>query len=244
MNLFTSSTSIATLFLTLFPLVGIFTQATYTADSLGPITKIELRESTYDFGEIISGDIVTHVFSFTNTGDQPLLIMDAKGSCGCTVPQFPIKPIAPGETASITVQFNSRNKFGQRNQRVTLTTNTQPAQHFMYLTGIVLRKDDNTGITIDDSAPEAAETLSPDCFAIYPNPTADLLKLDVSAENLGKTATISIHTQSGQLMAQRSIEELVGTVSFEVGHYPPGSYVARLQIGKARPEVRCFVVVD
>ena len=80
----------------------------------------------WDFGEIIQGDVVAHAFEFTNTGKDPLIITDAKGSCGCTVPEWPKAPIAPGEQAEIKVQFNSRSKPGVQNKTVTVTANTYP----------------------------------------------------------------------------------------------------------------------
>lgn len=109
-----------------------------TAAPAGPVTTIEFADGgTFDFGTVDAGEIVTHTFSFTNTGDNPLIVSDAKGSCGCTVPSKPTAPIQPGETGEITVQFNSANKEGKRNQKVTLTANTTPAQSFLYLTGNV-----------------------------------------------------------------------------------------------------------
>jgi hypothetical protein len=104
----------------------------------GPITTMAFDENgTFDFGTVTEGEIVSHTFSFTNTGSEPLIISDAKGSCGCTVPSKPTAPIAPGEKGEITVQFNSKNKKGARNQKVTVTANTNPAQTFIYLTGTV-----------------------------------------------------------------------------------------------------------
>ncbi|MEM9835238.1 MAG: DUF1573 domain-containing protein [Bacteroidota bacterium] len=103
----------------------------------GPLTTLEFAESSFDFGTVTEGQVVSHTFSFTNTGSEPLIISDAKGSCGCTVPSKPTAPIAPGEAGEITVQFNSKNKKGQRNQKVTVTANTNPAQTFIYLTGTV-----------------------------------------------------------------------------------------------------------
>ena len=104
----------------------------------GPITQMEFADGgTYDFGTVTEGEIVSKTFSFTNTGSEPLIISDAKGSCGCTVPSKPTAPIAPGDTGEITVQFNSKNKKGARNQKVTVTANTNPAQTFIYLTGTV-----------------------------------------------------------------------------------------------------------
>ncbi|PHI21873.1 hypothetical protein CEQ90_00880 [Lewinellaceae bacterium SD302] len=103
----------------------------------GPTTAMEFSESTFDFGTVTEGEVVSHTFSFTNTGSEPLIISDAKGSCGCTVPSKPTAPIAPGEAGEITVNFNSKNKSGARNQKVTVTANTNPAQTFIYLTGNV-----------------------------------------------------------------------------------------------------------
>jgi len=104
----------------------------------GPVTTVSFADNgTYDFGTVTEGEIVSHTFSFTNTGNEPLIISDAKGSCGCTVPSKPTAPIAPGDSGEITVQFNSKNKKGARNQKVTVTANTNPAQTFIYLTGTV-----------------------------------------------------------------------------------------------------------
>ena len=104
----------------------------------GPITTMAFAENgSFDFGTVTEGEIISHTFSFTNTGSEPLIISDAKGSCGCTVPSKPTAPIAAGETGEITVQFNSKNKKGPRNQKVTVTANTNPAQTFIYLTGTV-----------------------------------------------------------------------------------------------------------
>ncbi len=103
----------------------------------GPLTTMEFEASTLNFGTVIDGEIVNRTFKFKNTGSEPLIISDAKGSCGCTVPQKPTAPIAPGENGEITVQFNSKGKMGQRNQKVTVTANTNPAQTFVYLNGTV-----------------------------------------------------------------------------------------------------------
>ncbi len=103
----------------------------------GPLTTMEFSESTFDFGTVDEGEKVSHTYSFTNTGKEPLIISNAKGSCGCTVPQWPKEPIAPGAKGEVTVEFNSKNKKGKRNQKVTLTANTEPAQSFIYLTGEV-----------------------------------------------------------------------------------------------------------
>ena len=211
------------------------------SDTLTPTAIMEFVEPIYDFGEVEEGTRVSHVFTFTNTSDEPLILLDAKGSCGCTVPQWPREPIMPGETASLTVEFNSKNKYGKRNQKVTITANTQPPQTFLYLQGEVL-KGEGEDIEVDgDVEPEVK--LNKDCFAIFPNPTAEILKLEMEESSFGKAATISIHSDSGQMMARREIQSVEGTIEFNVSHYPPGTYIARVQIGDQKPEARCFVVV-
>ena len=106
----------------------------------GPTTSIEFEETEFDFGTVDAGEKVTHIYRFTNTGDEPLIISNAKGSCGCTVPEWPKEPVAPGSTSEIKVQFDSKNKNGKQSKRVTLTANTDPAQTFLTIKGEVKGK--------------------------------------------------------------------------------------------------------
>jgi Protein of unknown function (DUF1573) len=114
------------------------------AKPTGPITKIEILETTYDFGTVKDGEKVKHVYKFKNTGKEPLIISDAKGSCGCTVPDWPREPIAPGKMGEIKVEFDSKNKGTEEGspqvKKVTLTANTDPVQSFLTIKGIV-KKD-------------------------------------------------------------------------------------------------------
>ncbi len=108
---------------------------------VGPLTSITFDEDTYDFGEVMEGEKVVHVYKFTNTGNEPLVIEDAKGSCGCTVPEWPREPIAVGESGEIRVQFDSKGKGkvggGPQAKKVTITANTDPANTFLNIKGIV-----------------------------------------------------------------------------------------------------------
>lgn len=87
---------------------------------------MDFAEEEYDFGEMNEGDKVKHVFTFTNTGEEPLVISNARGSCGCTVPKWPKEPIAPGGEGEINVEFNSAGKSGPQQKTVTITANTVP----------------------------------------------------------------------------------------------------------------------
>ena len=95
---------------------------------VGKLPKIELDKEIHDFGTINEGDKVETEFVVKNVGDSDLIISDAKGSCGCTVPVWPKEPIGSGQSAPIKVSFNSSGKVGQQSKTVTLTTNTELGQ--------------------------------------------------------------------------------------------------------------------
>jgi Protein of unknown function (DUF1573) len=101
------------------------------------LTKIEILEPTIDFGTIPQGESAKATYKVKNVGDKPLIITKAKGSCGCTVPEWPKDAIAPGGIAEIRVVFNSKGKKGKQNKRITITANTDPADSFMTITGTV-----------------------------------------------------------------------------------------------------------
>ena len=89
------------------------------------LPKVKLDKLVHDFGTINEGDKVETEFIVTNDGEADLVIDEAKGSCGCTVPQPPKDPIKPGDSAPIKVSFNSQGKPGAQEKTVTLTTNTE-----------------------------------------------------------------------------------------------------------------------
>jgi hypothetical protein len=84
--------------------------------------------------------VAEHVFTFKNEGEGPLIISNAQGSCGCTVPVWPRQPIAPGETGEIKVSFNSSGRAGKQDKRVTLTTNAVPQTKVLNITSQVIAK--------------------------------------------------------------------------------------------------------
>ncbi len=91
------------------------------ADALPVIT---LAEKSFDFGQISEdGGSVTHEFVFTNTGTAPLVIVSATASCGCTKPEFPAKPVKPGEKGKIKVTYNPKGRPGKFSKTITVRTN-------------------------------------------------------------------------------------------------------------------------
>jgi len=86
-------------------------------------TEIKFKETDFSYGIIPINSKVHHYYVFTNTGTKPLTISNVAPSCGCTVPKYPTKPILPGESDSIMLEFNSENFSGEIHKSATLTAN-------------------------------------------------------------------------------------------------------------------------
>ncbi len=102
----------------------------------GPVTMIQYENDKFDFGTVDEGEVVKHVFKFKNAGNEPLLITNAKGSCGCTVPTYPKEPIMPGESNVIEVRYDTQ-RVGAFTKTVTLTTNEASDTHTLTIKGDV-----------------------------------------------------------------------------------------------------------
>ncbi|MFM9986666.1 MAG: DUF1573 domain-containing protein [Flavobacteriales bacterium] len=100
-------------------------------------TSITYDKREHDFGKIKQGDQVECAFKVTNTGNEPLIIENAKGSCGCTVPEYPKDPIPPGESRDIKVKFNSAGKSNANTKTVTITANTDPIESVLTIKAFV-----------------------------------------------------------------------------------------------------------
>jgi hypothetical protein len=90
-----------------------------------PVFQFDRTE--HDFGKLVDGEKVTFSFRFVNVGASDLVIIQAKGSCGCTVPRFPTNPIKPNEVGLIEVTFDSSNRLGFQNKTITVVANTIPS---------------------------------------------------------------------------------------------------------------------
>lgn len=93
-------------------------------------TTIHWVDSTFkNLGKVNEGTKVEVTYIFKNTGDKPLVISDASASCGCTVPNPPKEPIAPGQEGKITAEFNSQGRLGTNTKDIFVTANTKPSTH-------------------------------------------------------------------------------------------------------------------
>ena len=90
-------------------------------------TKVEFNKIIHNFGEIEQGEVVNTTFMIKNIGDNDLYILDAHGSCGCTVPEVTKDAIKPGESSPIKVTFDSNGKKGDLTKTVNIRCNTENA---------------------------------------------------------------------------------------------------------------------
>lgn len=217
------------------------------------ITKIEFQEQVFEFGELIEGEIIQNVFIFKNTGNEPLIISNAKGSCGCTIPSWPKEPIMPGETADLLVQFNSKGKGTKegnfQSKRVSITANTDPAISYLTIKGKVIRLQEK------ENTAKIAKTVSPEIknpvvdnfevdskkVKLFPNPTNDLLNISLK-EYSNKKGSIEIYNATGVKLVSKNIEDFSQDLSIDVSDYTPGVYTVSIKIQGMNRIAKRFVV--
>jgi len=104
-------------------------------DPNAPVATFET--DVVDYGEVEQGGDGVRVFKFKNTGKSPLIISNARGSCGCTVPTWPKEPIKPGESGEIKVKYDT-NRLGPINKTVTITSNAAEPTVILRIKGTVV----------------------------------------------------------------------------------------------------------
>lgn len=101
------------------------------------IAKLSFDETNFVFGEVTEGAVVKHTFTFTNTGNQTLLISDVRTTCGCTVPLWNRNPIPAGGKDKIEVSFDTKGKQEAQAKIITVIANTFPSETEVMLIGFV-----------------------------------------------------------------------------------------------------------
>ncbi len=127
--------------LSLFMVMGLF----ISAQAQGGSGVLSFDFESHDFGEIPQGTPVTVEFKFTNNGGADILLSNVKPSCGCTTPEWPKEPIAPGETAIIKATFNAANA-GPFNKAITINSNATEGTKRIFIKGLVVAAPSNDGV--------------------------------------------------------------------------------------------------
>jgi hypothetical protein len=108
-----------------------------TAAAKSDYAVFEWVEQTHDFGKIKQGTPVTFEFKFTNKGKVPIVLTDARPSCGCTTPDWTKQPVPPGQQGYVKATFNAAN-VGGFNKTITVTANVEQGTVPLVIKGEVL----------------------------------------------------------------------------------------------------------
>lgn len=101
------------------------------------VAVIKFKTEVVDYGTIIQNSNGTRIFTFTNTGDAPLLITKVKTTCGCTVPSYPKTPIFPGETGELNIKYDTK-KLGIFTKTVTVISNAEGGNKILKIKGNIV----------------------------------------------------------------------------------------------------------
>ncbi len=110
------------------------------AEASGPAASISFDKIEHDFGTIKEGEVVEYTYTFTNTGEVPLVIQEARPSCGCTAPDWTKTPIPVGGKGFVKASFDSKNKPNVQNKTITVVANTKPQQTVLRFKAMVTPK--------------------------------------------------------------------------------------------------------
>jgi hypothetical protein len=113
------------------------------AEVQGPVMTFE--SMIVDYGDIEQNSEPLRVLKFTNTGTEPLVVSNARGSCGCTVPTWPKQPIMPGESSQLEIRYDTK-RLGGINKTVTLTTNEGTESHVIKVIGTIHQAAPEEGV--------------------------------------------------------------------------------------------------
>ncbi|MCD6017448.1 MAG: Lipoprotein [Bacteroidetes bacterium] len=101
--------------------------------------QLKFKDPKKNFGFVKKGEVVTIEFDFTNSGNQPAIISEAKAECSCTTVDFPKQPIAPGQSAKIIVIFDTKSVYDRQDRIVEVLSNAKHPSQKIRFKGVVLK---------------------------------------------------------------------------------------------------------
>lgn len=129
-------------------------QPSVTAATPNPnAPEIKFKTEFHDFGSVKYNSVTSFDYEFTNTGKEPLILSDVKPQCGCTIPEWPKEPIAPGKSAKIKVSFDTK-RVGSHQKTVTVMSNAK-TNNVLLSFKINVLPDDSTPVKTDNPAPKS-----------------------------------------------------------------------------------------
>lgn len=112
-------------------------QSTTEAVDAQGLGEMSFDEPIFDFGQVKEGEIVEHVYRFTNTGSEPVILSRVSASCGCTTPKYTSEPVLPGKVGEIAVRFDSNGQKGVQQKIITIASNAKEKVTTVQLKGVV-----------------------------------------------------------------------------------------------------------
>ncbi len=131
-------------FLAIFSLSMVFAQTNPSSETVSiddQSAVIKFDETSHDYGTIEQNANGKYDFVFKNEGNVPLVLSNVRSSCGCTIPQWPREPIAPGATSTIEVKYDTR-RIGTFSKSITVTSNGSETPILLRIKGKVITKAD------------------------------------------------------------------------------------------------------
>lgn len=160
--------------------------------------KFEFGTSNHDFGEIIDGKVVSHDFIFTNIGNEPLIIKNVKASCGCTTPYWTNVPVLPGKKGKITASYNSKNRPGNFNKTITITSNATEASKVLQIRGATIKPGQLlTSSTPEQLAKSAKIEINQKAIFLGKVGISQTIPFQIKIKNTGKSKLAIVNAQSG-----------------------------------------------
>ncbi len=121
----------------------------------------KFKEETHDYGEVPEGPLAECDFTFKNVGKKPIVITEAHGSCGCTVPKWPSEPILPGKTGTIHVAYTTQGRQGPIMKDVTINSNAKQSPMVLHIRGNVKPKPAEANATQPVVQPPVQPAVAP-----------------------------------------------------------------------------------
>ncbi len=101
--------------------------------------QLKFKDLKKNFGFVKKGEVVVIEFEFTNTGNQPAVLTDAKVECSCTTVEFPKHPIAPNQTEKIIVKFDTKSVYDRQDRIIEIISNAKNSSQKIRFKGVVLK---------------------------------------------------------------------------------------------------------
>ena len=102
--------------------------------------QFKFDDTRHNFGFVHQGVLVKLEYAFTNTGNEPIVITNAKVACNCTVVDFPQNPVKPGEKGIVKISFDTNGKYDRQDRTVDIISNAEGSPHQLRFKGVVLKK--------------------------------------------------------------------------------------------------------